>query len=443
MNITHLRHPNKGSPKDWIAIPGNDHLDIYFGSTNRGIKGQRQFGDTTGLTKKTIQTFRPLREQNRRAKDKLATGYELLLAPSDQAHTGNPAQEDPDPAQDPVTLWQQGPSESHTDQNQGGTDPMTTDTQPLPTDIPTVKSLFHESFPPIPWPVRPSHEWEKYVPKPTPEYRFRPDISADVLGWLSFGSLSALITGPTGSGKSSLINEIAARSNIPVFPVVGHNRLEWLDLVGQYVPNGNGAFVYEYGPLPNAMKAGGIFLVDELDLIDPSTLVALNSVLDGRPLVLSANNGEVIEPAEGFRIIGTCNSTCHGDGEAEGYTGTLKMSKAFLNRLSWTFIFDYPEPEIETEIVEKILGNKDVSEKMVGFANEVRRVHMADEAPIPDTLSTRQLIEWSKAALFFRKVSRVKNPLGYALKTTVVNKASKEGRPIFAEIFQRVFNQEL
>jgi cobaltochelatase CobS len=440
-NIIHLRHPNSGNPKDWIAIPGDNCLDIYFGSTDRGITGPRQFGDTTGLTKKTIQSFRPLREQNKRAKEKLAKGYKLLLPPSDQTNSEKPSQPEPDPVPNPVALWQQGTSQSQENQHPGGTHPM--NIQAPPTDGPTVQSLFHESFPPIPWPVRTTHEYEKYVPKPTKDYRFRPDITADVLGWLQFGSLSALLTGPTGAGKSSLINEIAARSNIPVFPVVGHHRLEWLDLVGQYVPNSKGTFSYELGPLPNAMKAGAILLIDELDLIDPSTLVALNSILDGRALVLSANDGEIIEPAEGFRIVGTSNSTGHGEGEADGYSGVLKMSKAFMNRLGWSFIVDYPPPETEIEIVEKIVGSRQVSEQMVSLANEVRRVHTAQEASIPDTLSTRELIQWGKAALFFRNVPRIKNPLAYALRTTVVNKASKEGQPIFKEIFQRIFNKEL
>ena len=100
---------------------------------------------------------------------------------------------------------------------------------------PTVQDLFHPSFPAIPWPIRDDHEFQKYVPIKT-DYTFRSDITADYLGWHQFGGQSCLISGPTGSGKSSLVNEVAARSNIPVFPVVGHNRLEWLDLVGQYNP---------------------------------------------------------------------------------------------------------------------------------------------------------------------------------------------------------------
>ncbi len=307
---------------------------------------------------------------------------------------------------------------------------------------PTVRELFHPSFPDIPWPVRPPHDYQQYVPEKT-SYTFRADLTADLLGWSQYGGLSCLLTGPTGSGKSSIVNEIAARSNIPVFPVVGHNRLEWLDIVGQYIPNEAGGFVFEYGPLPLAMKAGGVLLFDEIDLVDPSTLVAMNSVLDGRPLVLSANNGEVIEPQDGFRIVATSNTTGHGDGEARGYAGTLRMSKAFLNRIQWSFIVDYPEPQVEINMAAEILGNEDIAAQMVHFANEIRAVHQSEETYIPDTLSTREIKEWAKATLFFQKVPRVSSPLAQALKYVVVNKASKEGRPVIAEIFQRTFNQEI
>jgi len=310
------------------------------------------------------------------------------------------------------------------------------------TETPTVRELFHPSFPEIPWPVREEASCQKYVPAKT-DYTFRPEVTADYLGWLQFGGLSCLISGPTGSGKSSLVNEVAARSNIPVFPVVGHNRLEWLDIVGQYIPNEAGGFVFEYGPLPLAMKAGGILLFDEIDLVDPSTLVAMNAVLDGRPLTLSANDGEVIAPQEGFRIVATANTTGQGDGEAYGYSGTLRMSRAFMNRLQWTFVVGYPDPGIEENLIAEILGNDDIASQMVRFANEIRQLHQSEETCIPDTISTREIREWAKATLFFHKVPRVNNPLAQALKYVVVNKASKEGRPVIAEIFQRIFNQEL
>ena len=308
--------------------------------------------------------------------------------------------------------------------------------------VPTVQTLFHPSFPPVPWPVRDQHQWQQYVPVPS-NYHFRPEVTADFLGYWSFGGLSCLISGPTGSGKSSLVNEVAARSNQPVFPATGHNRLELIDLIGQYIPNAGGGFSFEYGPLPMAMKSGGVFLFDEIDLVDPSTLVGLNSILDGRPLTLSANGGEVISPEPGFRFIATANTTGQGDGESNGYSGTLKMSKAFMNRLKWTFLLDYPEPNVEIGILEQLLGNHDIAEKMVSFAGEIRKIHTAEENPIPDTLSTRELVAWAEASLFFRQVPRVKHPIAHALRYTVFNRASQDGKPILAEVYQRIFNQEL
>ena len=88
-------------------------------------------------------------------------------------------------------------------------------------------------------------------------------------------------------------------------------------------------------------------------------------------------------------------------------------------------------------------GNDDIAAQMVNFANEVRTAHMGEEIHIPDTVSTREIIEWAKAALFFQKVPRVKSPLSQALKYVIVNKASRDSRPVISEIFQRIFNQEL
>jgi cobaltochelatase CobS len=425
MHCIHLRHPNNGNPKDWGVIVQSDSIDIYFGLTSR-IKGPPTFGNFNGLTSKSVHTPRPSKEASDRAQSKLDKGYRHV--PEDDKPVAQQVMPEPEPSQlvfDQTTNLFNGDTIMEAE-----------------PDVPTVQSLFHPSFPPVPWPVRERHVWQAFVPEPS-HYLFRPEITADFLGWIQTNGRSCLLTGPTGCGKSSLVVEIAARSNVPVFPVVGHNRLEFIDLAGQYVPDIKGGFIYEYGPLPMAMQSGGIFLFDEIDLVDPSTLVALNSVLDGRPLVLSANGGEVVEPMEGFRFIATANTTGHGDGEAYGYSGTLKMSKAFLNRLQWTFVLDYPQMETEVSIVEALIGTTDIAEKMVRLAHEIRQMHTADDSPLADTMSTRELIEWAKAAMFFRKIKRVRNPIGHGLKYAVVNRASKEGRPMFAEIYQRIFNQEL
>lgn len=88
--------------------------------------------------------------------------------------------------------------------------------------------------------------------------------------------------GPTGCGKTTLIKQLAARLNYPTFEVTGHGRLEFADLYG-HISLQKGSMVYEYGPLPLAMRYGGILLINEADLFSPEVAVGLNGVLDGAP----------------------------------------------------------------------------------------------------------------------------------------------------------------
>lgn len=99
-----------------------------------------------------------------------------------------------------------------------------------------------------------------YTPTPDPEYIFH-ETSRDIVVWLMSTSDPLYVFGPTGSGKTSAIKQLAARLNYPVFEVTGHSRLEFPDLVG-HLSVRNGSMEYEYGPLALAMKFGGIFLLN-------------------------------------------------------------------------------------------------------------------------------------------------------------------------------------
>jgi cobaltochelatase CobS len=108
-----------------------------------------------------------------------------------------------------------------------------------------------------------------YTPSPDPDYIFH-ETSRDVIVWLMNSSDPLYVFGPTGSGKTSLIKQLAARLNYPVFEVTGHSRLEFPDLVGHLsVRDGNMEF--QYGPLALAMRFGGLFLLNEIDLLEPAT----------------------------------------------------------------------------------------------------------------------------------------------------------------------------
>ena len=147
-----------------------------------------------------------------------------------------------------------------------------------------------------------------YTPVIDTNYIFH-DSSRDVIVWLLMDDPDPLyLCGPTSAGKSSLIRQIAARLNYPVFEATGHDRLEFPELVGHLsVRDGN--MVFEDGPLTMAMKQGGIFLFNEADLCSPSTLAGLNTILDGSPLCIAENGGEEYQ---GRIFIALRNGTADG-----------------------------------------------------------------------------------------------------------------------------------
>ena len=256
------------------------------------------------------------------------------------------------------------------------------------------------------------------------------------------------VFGPTGSGKTSAIKQLAARLNYPVFEITGHSRLEFPDLVG-HLSVRNGSMEYEYGPLALAMKFGGIFLLNEIDLLEPSTATGLNGVLDGEPLCIAENGGELINPHPMFRFASTAN-TNGGSDETGLYQGTLRQNLAFLDRF-WLCEMGYPARDAE----EKLLGGccpklpEAVRKKMVEYATEIRRLFMGEAGAgiansIEVTFSTRTLLRWADLTVRFQPLSRQGvQPVTYALDRALGFRATRETRAMLHELAQRVFPQSM
>ncbi len=165
----------------------------------------------------------------------------------------------------------------------------------------------------------------EFTPKVDPNYRFRRALLSDFLAWMKEGRGETLyIAGPTGCGKSSLVSQVAAKLNLPLQRVSAHSRLEFPELVGSHTIVG-GSMQFCYGPLARAMKEGHLFLLDEFDLLDPGTAAGLNGVLEGAPLVIPENGGEVIPPHPEFRFVATGNTAGNGD-ETGMYQGTVRQN---------------------------------------------------------------------------------------------------------------------
>lgn len=278
------------------------------------------------------------------------------------------------------------------------------------------------------------------TPEVDTQYSFRLDLLRDVLAWWNYAPKGEgiYLTGPTGSGKSSLILQIMARLGWPVQRVTGHTRMEFSDLVGRPVIQTDGSMGFQYGPLARAMKEGHLFLLDELDMLDPGTSAGLNGIVQGEPLTIAENGGEVITPHPDFRVAATGNTV--GDGDDGFYVGVSRQNEAFMDRF-WVVHVDYPEPEIEGEILQQVssLDKKGVK-PFLDVAAEVRKQHT--QGMLDVTFSTRVLKRWAQMTEFFYSVSaQDKSPVHYALDRALLFRAEETTRNGVHEIAQRYFGE--
>jgi len=281
----------------------------------------------------------------------------------------------------------------------------------------------------------------QFTPALDSNYKFRKELVSDVLAWMQVGQEPLYLTGPTGSGKSSIIRQIAARLNQSVQAVTAHSRLETPELIGHHTLI-DGDMVFVDGPLTTAMRYGHLFLLDEIDLLDPATAAGFNGILEGEPLVIPENGGEVVVPHPDFRFVATGNTA--GSGDRNGmYQGTIRQNLAFMDRF-WICQVGYPDVESEQSILEQVAGSlpEIVRNSMVEVANSVRSAFMDDGSgdvpPLDVTMSTRTLVRWARLTYFFRGLRRQGiDPAKHALDRSLAFKANPETREALHEIMQR------
>lgn len=282
-----------------------------------------------------------------------------------------------------------------------------------------------------------------FTPEIDIEYLFH-DSSRDVVVWLMDESDPLYVFGPAGSGKTSLIKQLSAKLHYPVFEVTGHGRLEFPELVGHHSVE-EGSMKFQYGPLALSMKYGGVFLLNEIDLLDPATAIGLNSILDNEPLCIAENGGEIIKPHPLFRFAATGN-TNGGNDETGLYQGTLRQNLAFMDRF-WLCEIGYPTPVAEEELLSRKVTNlpDDIKIRMVEYANAVRKLFMGEadgdyNNTIEVTFSTRTLIRWADLTVRFQPLARQGiQPITYALDRALGYRACRETKTVLHELAQRMF----
>lgn len=198
-------------------------------------------------------------------------------------------------------------------------------------------------------------------------------------------NLPVLIVGETGTGKTSIIRELAKEDGKKFvrIPITGETTPD--DLVGSMQLE-NGSTSWVDGILVWALKQGHYVAIDEINMALPETLAVLQSLFDDDgKLVITQHEGESVRPQNGARVFATMNPVAE-------YAGTKELNKALVSRCI-VLEMTYPEAEVEVQIIQQKCDIKEsTARKIVDFGNVAREAKKADE--IFYTCSTRDLLQW-------------------------------------------------
>ncbi|HEX3639626.1 MAG TPA: AAA family ATPase [Paraburkholderia sp.] len=250
------------------------------------------------------------------------------------------------------------------------------------------------------------------VPRINPAYLFSErfnDIVEDIVE-----NRRVMLIGHTGAGKTSLIEQVAARSHHGVLRSNMNGQTTVGDFVGFWTVKG-GETIWVDGVLPTAMREGLWLIVDEIDFAEPSILAALTAVLEphGR-LVLKEKGNEIVAPHPAFRLFATANAVGAMSQFRHLYQGSNLMNEAFLDR--WrVYMLDYLTPAEEADVLMGTLAphmTRALATTLAAIAADCRAAFARED--LSSAFSTRRLLDWAELMLRTGDPERAAGPAIYA-----------------------------
>lgn len=232
--------------------------------------------------------------------------------------------------------------------------------------------------------------------------------------------------GPSGTGKSSLVRQIAALVRRPVRRVSLNGETSVSDFIGHWTVNDQRQTVFVKGILPRAMLEGQILQLDEVDAMQPEIGFILQQVLEPSGHLLLTDTSEDIAPHPEFRLVATANTLGFGSDSGLYASGTHVLNFSWLDRWDVVVHIDYLPAKEEMSLLKArfpILP-KDLLACLVKAAGDLRKAHAEEQ--LTTTVTTRRLL-----ALCARLARG--NDLPRALQTTLLNKVPPEDRKVIAE----------
>jgi cobaltochelatase CobS len=282
----------------------------------------------------------------------------------------------------------------------------------------------------------------EYVPDFDEAYRFDRETTLAILAGFAFNR-RVMIQGYHGTGKSTHIEQVAARLNWPTVRINLDSHISRIDLVGKdaiVLKDGKQVTEFREGLLPWALQQTVALTFDEYDAGRPDVMFVIQRVLEVQGKLTLLDQNRVIRPHPAFRLFSTTNTI--GLGDTTGlYHGTQQINQGQMDRWSIVATLNYLSHDAETNIVlAKVPSYAATPEKKKQIEAMVRVADMTRNAFINGDLSTvmspRTVITWAENAEIF-------NDIGFAFRLTFLNKCDELERASVAEFYQRCFGEDL
>ncbi len=282
---------------------------------------------------------------------------------------------------------------------------------------------------------------DEYVPPLDADYLFDRDTTLAVLAGFA-RNRRVLISGYHGTGKSTHVEQTAARLNWPCVRVNLDSHISRIDLIGKdaiVIRDGMQVTEFRDGILPWALKNNVALCFDEYDAGRPDVMFVIQRVLEVQGRLTLLDQNKVIHPHPAFRLFATANTI--GLGDTSGlYHGTQQINQGQMDRWSIVTTLNYLPHDNEVNIVAAKVeafrdeAGREILGKMVRVADMTRNAFMNGD--LSTVMSPRTVIIWAENAEIF-------GDIGFAFRLTFVNKCDELERAIVAEFYQRAFNAEL
>jgi cobaltochelatase CobS len=278
---------------------------------------------------------------------------------------------------------------------------------------------------------------DEHVPERDDAYIFAPDVTAAILAGFMHNR-RVLVQGYHGTGKSTHIEQIAARLNWPCVRVNLDSYISRMDLIGRdqlVLKDGKQTTEFQDGIVPYALKRPVALVFDEYDAARPEVMFVIQRLLEAQGKLTLLDQNRVLTPHPYFRLFATTNTVGLGD-SAGIYHGTQALNQGQMDRWHIVANLNYLDSKHEFDVVSGKVSGVDAAtlKQMIAMANLTREAFM--QGNLATVMSPRTVISWAENLVIFKDIAQ-------SFQLTFMNKCDEGDRGTLKEMFQRCFGSEL